>query len=55
MIPQYDVEYVAETKVGQVRVAAKNWRRNVTVEVQGATDAIKAAYVQMVLAGLKAD
>ena len=55
LIPQYDVEYVAETKVGQVRVAAKNWRRNVTVEVQGATDAIKAAYVQMVLAGLKAD
>jgi hypothetical protein len=55
LIPQYDVEYVAETKVGQVRVVAKNWRRNVTVEVDGSAEAIKAAYVQMVFAGLKAD
>jgi hypothetical protein len=54
LIPQYDVEYVAETKVGQVRVTARNWRRNVTVEAHGSAEAIKAAYVQMVFAGLQA-
>ncbi|BDU53411.1 hypothetical protein [Limnohabitans sp. INBF002] len=54
LIPQYCVDYVAETKVGQVRVKAKNWRRNVTVEVDGSAEAIKAAYVQMVFAGLQA-
>lgn len=55
LIPQYDVEYIAESKVGRVLVAVRNWRRNVTVEVQGGAEAIKAAYVQMVFAGLKAD
>lgn len=54
LIPQYDAEYIAETKMGQVRVLSKNWRRNVTVEVQGGAEAIKAAYVQMVFAGLQA-
>lgn len=54
LIPQYDVEYVAETKVGQVGVTARNWRRNVTVEAHGSAEAINAAYVQMVFAGLQA-
>jgi hypothetical protein len=53
LIPQYDVEYIAETKVGQVRVAARNWRRNVTVEVQGSSEAIKALYGQMIWMGLQ--
>lgn len=54
LIPQYDVEYVAETKVGQVRVHAKNWRRKVTVEVLASAEAMSAVYGQMVFAGLKA-
>ena len=54
LIPQFDVEYIAETKVGQVLVAVRNWRRNVTVKVDGSAEAIKAAYVQMVFAGLQA-
>lgn len=53
LIPQFSVYYVAETKVGQVRVRAKNWRRNVTVEVDGSADAVKAAYGQMIWTGLK--
>lgn len=55
LIPQYDVEYVAETKVGQVRVQAKNWRRKVNVEVLASAEAMSAVYGQMVLEGLKAD
>lgn len=54
LIPQYDVEYVAETEVGQVRVHAKNWRRKVTVEVLASAEAMSAVYGQMVFAGLKA-
>jgi hypothetical protein len=53
LIPQYDVEYEAETKVGQVRVHAKNWRRKVTVEVLASAEAMSAVYGQMVFAGLK--
>ncbi len=55
LIPQYDVEYVAETNVGQVRVQVKNWRRKVNVEVLGSAEAMSAVYGQMVFAGLKAD
>lgn len=54
LIPQYVVEYVTETKVGEVRVLVMNLRRNVTVEVHGTSEAMKACYGQMVLAGLKA-
>lgn len=53
LIPQYRVDYVAETKIGQVRVAAKSWRRNVTVEVNGSADAVKAAYGRMIWTGLQ--
>jgi hypothetical protein len=53
LIPQYSVDYVAVTKVGQVRVKAKNWRRNVTVEVDGSADAVKAAYGRMIWTGLQ--
>ena len=55
LIPQYCVDYVAETKVGQVRVKAKNWRRNVTVEVDGSADAVKAAYGRMIWTGLSSN
>lgn len=54
LIPQYDVEYVAGTNEGSVRVLASNWRRNVTVQVLGQVEAISSAYGQMVFAGLKA-
>ncbi len=53
LIPQYCVDYVAETKVGPVRVKAKNWRRNVTVEVQGNVDAMTSAYGRMIWTGLQ--
>ena len=53
LIPQYRVDYVAETKEGQVRVKAKNWRRNVTVEVEGSAEAVKAAYGRMIWTGLR--
>ncbi len=55
LIPQYSVDYVAVTKVGQVRVKAKNWRRNVTVEVEvdGSAEAVKAAYGRMIWTGLR--
>ena len=53
LIPQYSVDYVAETKAGQVRVKVKNWRRNVTVEVVGSADAVKAAYGRMIWTGLQ--
>ena len=53
LIPQYRVDYVAETKVGQVRVKAKNWRRNVNVEIDGSADAVKAAYGRMIWTGLQ--
>jgi hypothetical protein len=53
LIPQYDVQYIAETKHGQVRVAAKNWRRNVTVEVEGNVDAMTSSYGRMIWTGLQ--
>ena len=54
LLPCFDVEYKAEAANGIVRIAVKTWRRNVTVEVRGGTDAIHAAHEQMVIAGLKA-
>lgn len=53
LIPQHDVEYVAETKAGQVRVEAKNWRRSVVVEVQGNVEAMNSAYGRMIWTGLQ--
>jgi len=55
LIPQFDVEYIAETKVGQVLVAVRNWRRNVTVKVDGGADAVKAAYGRMIWTGLSSN
>ena len=55
LIPQYDVEYVAESKVGQVRVQAKNWRRKVNVEVLGSAEAMSAVYGHMIWTGLQAN
>jgi hypothetical protein len=55
LIPQYDVEYVAETNEEPVRVLAKNWRRKVNVEVLASAEAMSVVYGQMVFAGLKAD
>jgi len=53
LIPQYDVEYVAETKVGQVGVTARNWRRNVTINIQGSDEAMGAAYGRMIWTSLQ--
>ena len=53
LMPQYVVDYVAETQVGHVRVVAKNWRRKVTVEVQGNVDAMTYAYGRMIWTGLQ--
>ena len=55
LIPQYDVEYVAEANEVPVRVLAKNWRRKVTVEVLASAEAMSTVYGQMVFAGLNAD
>lgn len=52
LIPQYDVEYVAETKIGQVHIYVRNWRRKVTLEMQASAEAMNAVYGQMVLAAL---
>jgi hypothetical protein len=52
LIPQYDVEYVANSDRGLVRVLASNWRRKITVDVQGNVDALDAAYGRMVLDAL---
>jgi hypothetical protein len=53
LIPQYDAQYIAETKHGQVRVTAKNWRRNVIVEVEGKVDAMTSSYGRMIWTGLQ--
>lgn len=52
LIPQYDVQHVAETAEGQVRIGIKTWRRNITVEVNGSDAGVNALNAQMVLAAL---
>lgn len=52
LIPQYDVEHVANTEAGQVRVAIKTWRRNLDVEVVGSDAGVNALNAQMAFAAL---
>lgn len=52
LIPQYDVEHLAETSEGQVRIGIKTWRRNITVDVVGSDAGVSALNAQMALAAL---
>ena len=52
LIPQYDVEHVADTEEGQVRIAIKTWRRNVDAEVVGSDAGVNALNAQMAMAAL---
>ena len=52
LIPQYDVELVADTDSGQVRIGIKTWRRNVNVEVIGADAGVNALNAQMAFGAL---
>jgi hypothetical protein len=54
LIPQYDVEHVADTEAGQVRISIRTWRRNLDVEIVGADAGINAMNAQMALAALHA-
>jgi hypothetical protein len=51
-IPKYDAEYVAKADKGPVRVLSNNWRRKITVDVQGGVDALDAAYRRIIFAAL---
>ena len=52
LIPQYDVEHVADTEAGQVRIAIKTWRRNLAVEVVGSDGGVNALNAQMAFGAL---
>ena len=54
LIPQFDVEHVADTEVGQVRINIRTWRRNISVEVVGSDAGVNALNAQMALAALMA-
>lgn len=54
LIPQYDVEHLAESEQGQVRIVIKTWRRNIAVEVVGSDAGVNALNAQMALAALMA-
>lgn len=54
LIPQYDVEHLADTEKGQVRIGIKTWRRNITAEVVGSDAGVNALNAQMALAALVA-
>jgi hypothetical protein len=52
LIPHFDVEHVAETVEGAVRIGIKSWRRNIGVEVMGSDAAVNALNSQMAFAAL---
>ncbi len=52
LIPYYDVEHLAETADGHIRISIKTWRRNITVEVVGSEAGVNALNAQMALAAL---
>lgn len=54
LIPRYDVEHVADMKLGQVRINIQTWRRNITVAVVGSDVGVNALNAQMALAALAA-
>ena len=52
LIPRYDVEHVADTDAGQVRIVIKTWRRNMDVEVVGSDAGVNALNAQVASAAL---
>lgn len=52
LIPQYDVEHVADTDAGQVRICIKTWRRNIKVDVAGLDAGVNALNAQMAFSAL---
>jgi len=54
LIPQYDVEHLAETSEGQVRIGIKTWRRNITVDIAGSDAGVNALNAKITLATLVA-
>jgi len=54
LIPQYDVEHVADTDAGQVRIGIKTWRRNLDVKVFGSDAGVNALNAQMVFGAMTA-
>ena len=52
LLPCFDVEYKATTKQGDVTVAVKTWRRNVSVTVDGKIAALDLLHGQVVMAGM---
>jgi hypothetical protein len=53
LLPCFDVEYKAETAMGVVTVNAKTWRRNVTVTIDGKSEALDFLHGQVVIAGMR--
>jgi hypothetical protein len=53
LLPCFDVEYKAETPKGDVTIAAKTWRRNVTVTIDGKDAALDLLHGQIVMAGMR--
>jgi hypothetical protein len=53
LLPCFDVEYKAETAKGVVKIAVKTWRRNVTVTVEGKSEALDLLHGQVVMAGMR--
>ena len=52
LIPQYDVEHVADTEAGQVRINIRTWRRNICVEVVGSDVGVNALNAHMAFSAL---
>jgi hypothetical protein len=51
--PCFDVQYQAKTAEGFVTVHVTTWRRNITVTVEGAADAVDQLQGQLVMTGLQ--
>ena len=51
-ISNFDVEHVADTEAGQVRIGIKTWRRNIEVQVVGSEAAVNALSEQMTVSTL---
>ena len=51
--PCFDVQYQAKTVEGLVTVHVTTWRRNITVTVDGAADAVDQLQGQLVMTGLQ--
>jgi len=51
-IPCFDVEYVADTDFGLVKVHVDTWRRNVEVNISGSEQAAEASSKKLLMAGM---